>query len=1258
MAQSASIFVLIASFRDPECAKTLTDMYEQAADPERVFAGICWQYDPEDPFDCMEPGLVWTQNVRVDRVPFTESEGVCWARSRAQALFRDEEYVLVIDSHMRFEPKWDQRLVAELKACPAKKSILSCYPPSFTLPLKKKYPPAIVNCAEMRPLRWPPPDERYPKGSIRGQLDFLALRRTYDTPIRGAFIAAGYSFMPADVLRNIPFDPFIDWEEEEISYSIRLWTHGWNIYAPREHLVHHLYARDRDDKGSHYFRSHISKERLVERFLRSKRRCFHLLGVIECDEPAALTDLAKYDLGQSRTLRDFEAFSGVYIRSQNVSIRAQESWFSLLSPAHYLNFKWDRLRDAYAFDYEDERVPPVPSGSRPAVTQTVRAGLMAAFAGLGVRSLLDLACGGSDWLRPEETPLDHYIGIDFIPEALGPLKEKYSAKEAIEYRLQDIRRSPLPSCDAVLARDCFTHFSYRDIVDSLRNIKNSGACYLFASHYKGVEMNLGTKAKQGAWNRLNLTLPPYCFPEPLRIIDDLPKRGKCLGVWHVNAIPEMSPNPTLRVVSNSTVWTVYDNFICFDETEYLASLRFSDQVSTREKNTVISIDIDKCSASFVFRDIIERIRTVFGLRSHKLAVYLMRFCTRNYTFKIPKTRSVVLIPLLQSKNFLSLQSYIDEKQAHEENLILYNGSAAFMHSEKCRPTDVPILLETTGRPISRMVWDFCVIEAESKIVSYATQKVLKKKALPDFVHRLVAGGDFMLSREMPGFVDSKGVDWPTRELQPYLFGADIALVNLECVISGQGNFFDKGERRPYYYRAPAEMINVLVAAGVTATTTANNHAMDFGPEALLEQSALLSRAGIAAAGGGGNIMEASRPVYLRAGDLIVAVISFATEQKRLAASVSSGGIFSVQGNTDAMDILAPVIREAKSHADLVVVSPHWGTNWREKPSENIRRLAWGIIDAGADAILGHSAHILQGVEVYSGRPIVYDMGSLLFDRVFENRLRLSALFELLFNQEGLHGLVIRPLRLEPGKVRPAAPNERGAIFRLIEGLSKELGSTAPFTRTRDTLNLRLYPAGASPRRQDPYKTFERNKVRPLPHTQRALDDANIFYTTPPEFLPDKALNFGDELTIFGARCVSQVRTGYGFLVEVYFRLRDSKGRNWRAALWAKERGTGSNFLYRHPIAEGAWLPDSPPDNRIACDRFIVRPPRSPTPGIYDLYWALVDVATSKIWKPAEKVPYTPDSPVHVGVIRFTDSAPQGVRGLVAENTEWSFAKWS
>lgn len=1258
MAQSASIFVLIASFRDPECAKTLTDMYEQAADPERVFAGICWQYDPDDPFDCTEPGFALAQNVRVDRVPFKESEGVCWARSRAQALFRDEDYVLVIDSHMRFEPEWDRRLIAELEACPGQKSILSCYPPSFTLPLKKKYPPPIVNCAEMRPVRWPPPDERYPNGSVRGQLDFLALRSKYDEPIRGAFFAAGYSFMPADVLKNIPFDPFIDWEEEEIYYSIKLWTHGWNIYAPREHLVHHLYARDRDDKGTHYFRRHIPKERLVERFLRSKRRYFHLLGEIECDDPAALTDLAKYGLGQARTLRDFEAFSGVYIRSQHVSIRALESWFSLLSPAHYLNHRWDRLRDSYAFEYEDGRFPQVPSGSRPDATRTVRAGLMDAFDDMGARSLLDLACGGSDWLRPEETPLDQYIGIDFIPEAIGPLKDKYSANKRIEYRLQDIRRSPLPSCDAVLARDCFTHFSYRDIVDSLRNIKNSGARYLFVSHYKDIEKNLGVKAKQGSWNRLDLTLPPYSFPEPLRIIDDLPKRGKFLGVWRVNAIPELSPNPTLRAVSNSIVGTVFDNVLCCDETEYLASLRFADAALAQEQDAVIPLDLDTCSTSVVFRGILDRIRTVFGLRSHAFTVHLTRVTAGPLAVKLPITGPVVVIPLLRRENWLSLQSGSGER-ASEQTLLLGNGAAAFIPAGKERPCDTPLLLEVAGISAGLMEWDFCVIEAEPTVISSAEHEASEQQALGDDVHRLVAGGDFMLSREMPGFVGSKGADWPTRELQPYLSAADIALVNLECVISGRGAFFDKGERRPYYYRAPAEMVNVLVAAGVTATTTANNHAMDFGPDALVEQSALLSRAGIAAAGGGGNIKEASRPIYLRAGDLIVAVISFATDQKLLAASDSSGGIFSAQGSPAALGVLAQVIREARSHADLVVVSPHWGTNWRESPSEDIRRLAWGIIDEGADAILGHSAHILQGIEVYAGRPIVYDMGSLLFDRVFENRLRFSALFELLFDHEGLHGLVIRPLKLEPGQVRPATLNERGAIFRLLEGLSKELGSAASFNRSSDTLELRLRPTGTSPRQQYPHETFERNAVRPLSHIQWALDDANIFSSTPPpEFSLGKALDFGDGLTVLGARCVSEVRTGYGFLVEVYFRLRDCKGRNWRASLWAKERVTGADFLYRHPIAEGAWLPDPPPDDRIACDRLIVRPPRRPTPGTYDLYWALVDVATNRIWRPAEKIPCAADNRVHVGVIRFTDSAPPRVGGLVAECTVWSFADWS
>ncbi len=108
------IFVQIASYRDTECQWTVKDLFEKAEHPERVFVGICWQFDPDMDDGCF---LVETrpEQQRIVKFHVKDSRGVCWARHEVQKLWRGEEYTLQIDSHMRFVQNWDSRMIAMLE---------------------------------------------------------------------------------------------------------------------------------------------------------------------------------------------------------------------------------------------------------------------------------------------------------------------------------------------------------------------------------------------------------------------------------------------------------------------------------------------------------------------------------------------------------------------------------------------------------------------------------------------------------------------------------------------------------------------------------------------------------------------------------------------------------------------------------------------------------------------------------------------------------------------------------------------------------------------------------------------------------------------------------------------------------------------------------------------------------------------------------------------------------------------------------------
>ena len=102
------IFVHTPAYRDRECQWTMRDMFEKAAHPERVFAGICWQIKPDEDDDCFQ---IVTRPDQVRSLTFniSEARGLGWARRHAISLWRGEEYSLQIDSHMRFVPDWDEK---------------------------------------------------------------------------------------------------------------------------------------------------------------------------------------------------------------------------------------------------------------------------------------------------------------------------------------------------------------------------------------------------------------------------------------------------------------------------------------------------------------------------------------------------------------------------------------------------------------------------------------------------------------------------------------------------------------------------------------------------------------------------------------------------------------------------------------------------------------------------------------------------------------------------------------------------------------------------------------------------------------------------------------------------------------------------------------------------------------------------------------------------------------------------------------------
>jgi len=315
MSRKQSIFVQIASYRDPECQWTVKDLFEKAEYPDRVTVGICSQCFPDLDRDCfIEPSPRPGQTKTISVLP-SESLGVCWARAKTQTLFEDQDYVLMIDSHMRFIPGWDTALIAELARCSSPKSFLSIYPPSYKPPDHlEESPQAIV-------LRAKPFTEQ---GDLRFEGETLAVKPSM--PLRGAFLACGFIFAPGAFVREVPYDPYMYFDHEEVTIAARAYTHGWDVFSPPEAFVYHYYYEP--DKGETRALHWSDNRDWGHLQILSRARYNYLLaGIAPAECPEALKDITKYGLGPSRTIEEFQEFTGIDFKKKTVSERATQSQF-------------------------------------------------------------------------------------------------------------------------------------------------------------------------------------------------------------------------------------------------------------------------------------------------------------------------------------------------------------------------------------------------------------------------------------------------------------------------------------------------------------------------------------------------------------------------------------------------------------------------------------------------------------------------------------------------------------------------------------------------------------------------------------------------------------------------------------------------------------------------------------------------------------------------------------------------------------------
>ena len=238
---------------------------------------------------------------------------------------------------------------------------------------------------------------------------------------------------------------------------------------------------------------------------------------------------------------------------------------------------------------------------------------------------------------------------------------------------------------------------------------------------------------------------------------------------------------------------------------------------------------------------------------------------------------------------------------------------------------------------------------------------------------------------------------------------DGMLLNLECCISERG---EPWPGRTFHFRAPPAAIDALQLLGVHCGSLANNHALDFGTDALLDTIGYLQQVGIAFVGAGRNETEARAPATFAVAGERVSVPSFADHPSEYAATETRPGTAYVdlegQQRSGAEQLPDWITAALATTTGLTIASPHWGPNMIEEPLMYVRRAAHALVLAGADMVAGHSAHVFHGVE----GNVLYDLGDFIDDYATGPlRNDLGLLWILEFERGGPRSVEAVPIRL-------------------------------------------------------------------------------------------------------------------------------------------------------------------------------------------------------------------------------------------------------
>lgn len=307
----------------------------------------------------------------------------------------------------------------------------------------------------------------------------------------------------------------------------------------------------------------------------------------------------------------------------------------------------------------------------------------------------------------------------------------------------------------------------------------------------------------------------------------------------------------------------------------------------------------------------------------------------------------------------------------------------------------------------------------------------EKKADADSVTMLFAGDIYLSEYVLDAYQRAGGISGVLdagyrQEIQD----ADFFFANEEFPFSDRG---EAAADKQYTFRLPVERVAIFQELGIEGVTLANNHALDYGRTALLDTCETLDQAGIQHTGAGENLEAAMQPAVFTASGAKIAVVG-ATRvipQADWAAGTSWTGMLSAY---DPSTLISQVRALSQSGAyQAVIAYLHWGIERDETPQDYQRTMGKQLIDAGADLVIGAHPHVLQGIEYYQGKPIVYSLGNFIFG----SSIPRTALLKVTWTGEASPVLTLLPGTSASGYTQILTDeSKRNEFFQYMEGISE------------------------------------------------------------------------------------------------------------------------------------------------------------------------------------------------------------------------------